>query len=278
MSSAPDTKKTNEQPEDLLLLLETIKEAALLAGELLRNGYPKIERIRFDHKGASDFVTEYDKGAEALIIKHIMSKYPKIGFVAEESGIVFSKDSEYKVIIDPLDGTNNFVHGIPHFSVSIAVAKNTELVCGVVYQPLLDEMLSAAKGLGARLNDVLLEIKDARPFSEMLLSTCLPYNNKGNHKIAISQINTLMPLVAGIRCPGSAALEIAYIALGRFDAFWSHGAQLDLWDIAAGIVIAREAGYLVTDLDGNITPEEWSSLLVSHPNRHTQLLTLLEKK
>ncbi|QPL45297.1 inositol monophosphatase [Halomonas sp. A40-4] len=257
-------------------LLETVKQAAYEAGTLLREGYSQKGRIAFEQKGASDFVTYYDTTAENIIIDCIGSAFPDIAFLGEESGLTPSSDSDYTVVIDPLDGTNNFLHGVPHFSVSIAVTKGNELVMGVVYQPLLDEMLWAAQGMGAFLNDRKLTTPSPRPMTEMLVSTCLPYHAKGDCATALNQLTALMLQVAGIRSPGSAALEIAYVSLGRFDAFWSQGAKLEFWDIAAGIVIAREAGCSVTDLAGEAHPGEWNSLLVAHPKRHGQLLTLMK--
>ncbi|PMR72810.1 inositol monophosphatase family protein [Billgrantia endophytica] len=256
-------------------LLETAKLAAFEAGALLREGYRKDGRVAFERKGASDFVTHYDKAAESTIIKRIHSTFPNIAFLGEETGITAGSDSDYTVVVDPLDGTNNFLHGVPHFSVSIAVTKGDELLIGIVYHPLLNEMLWAGVGTGAFLNDKRLVRPIARPLTEMLVSTCLPYNDKGDCATALKQLTILMPQVAGIRSPGSAALEIAYTGLGRFDAFWSQGARLDFWDVAAGIVIARETGCMVTDLTGNPTPAKWNSLVVAHPQRHRALLNCL---
>lgn len=255
-------------------LLETVKQAAYEAGALLREGYSLKGRIAFEQKGASDFVSYYDTAAENIIIDCINSAFPDIAFLGEESGLT-PTDSDYTVIIDPLDGTSNFLHGVPHFSVSIAVTKGDALIIGVVYQPLLDEMLWAGQGAGAFLNDRPLTTPAPRPLTEMLVSTCLPYHAKGDCTTALNQLATLMPQVAGIRSPGSAALEIAYLSLGRFDAFWSQGAALDFWDIAAGIVIAREAGYTVTDISGEANPVQWDSLIAAHPEQHSQLLTCL---
>lgn len=256
-------------------LLETVKHAAYEAGVLLREGYRSEGRIAFECKGASDFVTHYDRAAESTIIERIHRTLPSIAFLGEETGITAGIDSDYTVIIDPLDGTNNFLHGVPHFSVSIAVTKGDRLLIGVVYQPLLNEMLWAGLGMGAFLNDKRFAMTTSRPLSEMLVSTCLPYHEKGDCTTALKQLTTLMPQVAGIRSPGSAALEIAYTGLGRFDAFWSQGARLDFWDVAAGIVIAREAGCRVTDLSGNSTPAEWNSLLAATPQQHEVLLNCL---
>lgn len=256
-------------------LLEITKLAAKEAGAILKEGYYSEEKINFERKGASDFVTAYDRAAEKCIIKRISSSFPEIAFIGEESGNTPGNMSDYTVIIDPLDGTNNFLHGVPHFSVSIAVTKHSNLLLGLVYQPLLDELLWAIRGDGAYMNERPIRIHSARPLSEMIVSTCLPYHAKGDCSTALNQLTTLMPMVAGIRSPGSAALEIAYTSIERFDAFWSQGARLDFWDIAAGIIIAREAGCIVTDLNGDPSPPQWKSLLVAHPERHGELLNHL---
>ncbi|WNK20274.1 inositol monophosphatase family protein [Halomonas piscis] len=232
-----------------IALIDTLKQAARSAGELLREGYHAAGTIDFEAKGASDFVTHYDRASEHAIIETVRRTHPGVGFIGEESGTTAAEAGDLTVIIDPLDGTNNFLHRVPHFSVSIAVREGGVLTHGVVYQPLLDEMLVA---------------------------TCLPYHAKGDCPTSVAQLTLLMPRVVGIRVPGSAALEIAYAGLGRFDAFWSQGARLDLWDVAAGIVIAREAGCTVTDLAGDPDPAEWNSLLVAHPERHDKLRGALQ--
>ncbi|MDR5904156.1 inositol monophosphatase family protein [Franzmannia qiaohouensis] len=261
--------------DKLETLSDTLQRAARAAGDILREGYHAAGTIEFDRKGASDFVSHYDRAAEQAIIDTIRLAHPEVGFLGEESGITPAGDSDLRVVIDPLDGTNNFLHKVPHFSVSIALERGEELLMGVVYQPLLDEMLWAVHGRGAFLGDQRLRLPPARPLNEMLVGTCLPYHGKGECQLSCRQLAHIMPQVSGIRSPGSAALEVAYVALGRFDAFWSQGAKLEWWDIAAGIIIAREAGCKVTDLSGNSTPREWHSLLVAHPDRHGPLAECL---
>ncbi|MGL6214831.1 inositol monophosphatase family protein [Billgrantia desiderata] len=258
-------------------LIDTLKQAAQAAGEILREGYRAAGTIDFQCKGASDFVTDYDRAAEHAIIDSVRNVHPKVGFLGEETGATPAQDNNVVVVIDPLDGTNNFLHRVPHFSVSIAVRQGDQLTHGVVYQPLLDEMLWAAHGQGAYLGSRRVVASPARPMPEMLLATCLPYHAKGDCPTSLRQLTAMMPAVAGIRTPGSAALEIAYTGLGRFDAFWSQGARLDLWDVAAGIVFAREAGLVVTDLEGNTNPAEWHSLLVARAERHDELLDTLRQ-
>ena len=256
-------------------LIASLQHAARAAGELLREGYHAAGAIDFEAKGASDFVTHYDRAAEHTIINILHRAHPGLAFLGEESGATPAPSGDTTVIIDPLDGTNNFLHRVPHFSVSIAVRQGTSLTHGVVYQPLLDEMLWAVEGEGAYHNERRITVSPARGLNEMLLATCLPYHDKGDCPTSLAQLTALMPRVAGIRVPGSAALEIAYAGLGRFDAVWSQGARLELWDVAAGIVIAREAGCTVTDLAGHPAPDAWSSLLVAHPERHGELLEIL---
>lgn len=256
-------------------LSEVVKQAARVAGRILLQGFQGDDEISFQHKGASDFVTHYDLHAEQAIITEIRREFPQVGFLGEESGETHTAGTDYLVVIDPLDGTNNFLHRIPHFSVSIAVMKGTEFIIGVVYHPVLDEMFWACQGGGSFLDHQRLHASAPKALPEMLVGTCLPYHEKGDCDTALQQLTTLMPKVSGIRTPGSAALEIAYTAMGRFDAFWSRGAKLDLWDIAAGITIAREAGCMVSDLTGNPAPRTWDSLLIAHEARHKQLRELL---
>ncbi|SEN01315.1 inositol monophosphatase family protein [Halomonas caseinilytica] len=256
-------------------LIASLQHAARLAGAHLLEGYQAAGAIDFEAKGASDFVTHYDRAAERIIIDCLQRAHPGLAFLGEESGVTPSGAGDTTVIIDPLDGTNNFLHRVPHFSVSIAVRQGRSLTHGVVYQPLLDEMLWAVAGEGAYRNEQRIAAPPARALHEMLIATCLPYHDKGDCPTSLAQLTALMPRVAGIRVPGSAALEVAYAGLGRFDAFWSQGARLELWDVAAGIVIAREAGCTVTDIAGDSTPDEWASLLVAHPERHGELLEIL---
>ncbi|MBF8224110.1 inositol monophosphatase family protein [Halomonas sp. 328] len=258
-------------------LIDTLKLAARAAGELLREGYQGGSPIALEHKGPSDFVTHYDRAAERAIIETIRRAHPGVGFLGEETGASPAEGTGPTVIIDPLDSTNNFLHRLPHFSVSLAVREGDTLTHGVVYQPLLDEMLWAVRGRGAFLNERPLALPPARPLTEMLVATCLPYHAKGDCATSLAQLAALMPRVAGLRVPGSAALEVAYVALGRADAFFSQGARLDLWDIAAGLVIAREAGCAVSDLAGEPSLAEWQSLLVAHPERHGELRRLLNE-
>ncbi|HSH57302.1 MAG TPA: inositol monophosphatase family protein [Halomonas sp.] len=259
-----------------IALIDTLKQAARTAGELLREGYHTAGTIDFEAKGTSDFVTHYDRAAEHAIIETVRRTHPGVGFIGEESGTTVVEAGDLTVIIDPLDGTNNFLHRVPHFSVSIAMREGGVLTHGVVYQPLLDEMLWAVRGRGVHRNASPITTPPVRALHEMLVATCLPYHAKGDCPTSLAQLTLLMPRVAGIRVPGSAALEIAYAGLGRFDAFWSQGARLDLWDVAAGIVIAREAGCTVTDLAGDPDPAEWNSLLVAHPERHDELREALQ--
>ena len=264
--------------EDTHLLADTVKKAARKAGALLAKGYSGIDRITFERKGASDFVTHYDQSAERLIIDYIRQHFPAVGFLGEESGATPANNSNVTIVIDPLDGTNNFLHGVPFFSVSIAVEQNNELIMGAIYHPLLDELIWAEKGQGAYLNDRRLTCPSACPLTEMLVATCLPYHGKGDCGLSLRQQAAIMPHVSGIRSPGSAALEIAYVALGRFDAFWSQGARLEWWDVAAGILIAQEVGLMVTDIQGHAeAPHLEQSLLVAPSQSHQQLLALLNE-
>ena len=239
-------------------LLETVKQAAYEAGALLREGYSLKGRIAFEQKGASDFVSYYDTAAENIIIDCINSAFPDIAFLGEESGLT-PTDSDYTVIIDPLDGTSNFLHGIPHFAISIAVQERKlgsdewgEVTAGLVYQPITDESFWAEKSRGAWLQDARLRVSGRRHLADALFATGTPYQGHGNFGEWNRIFGAVGPQVAGIRRFGSAALDLAWVAAGRYDGFWE--SDLSAWDTAAGCLLVREAGGFVTDYRGRSLP------------------------
>lgn len=232
---------------DFRKLLEVAQQAAIKAGEILSAGYGTQFTIESKSE-KNDLVTEYDKKSEHTIISYIKEKFPESGFLAEESG-ESEKQTELRWIIDPLDGTVNFAHGIPIFAISIAAEYKGEIVCGVIYQPLLKEMFTTLKGGGSFLNGVPLSVSNVSDFSRSFLVTGFPYNivnhgrNWADHFIGI--VKSGIP----VRRLGSAALDLAYTAAGRFDGFWEIG--LSPWDVAAGILMVREAGGIVKNYEGD---------------------------
>ncbi len=220
--------------------------AAREAGRVISRNFNRVDRLTIADKGKNDFVTEVDRNAEAAIIAVLREKYPHHAILAEESGA--QAGNEYQWVIDPLDGTTNFLHGIPQFAVSIALKVKGRLEIGVVYNPLNEEMFTASRGEGALLNDRKIRVSARKDLDGALLGTGLPYRDFRYMDQYVGMLKDLMQSTAGIRRPGSASLDFAYVACGRFDGFWELG--LSEWDFAAGALLVREAGGLVTDIAG----------------------------
>jgi myo-inositol-1(or 4)-monophosphatase len=256
-------------------LLETAKTAAKIAGEILKEGYGTAFRI--DNKqGRNNLVTEYDYAAEKAIIAHIKNRYPNHKFLAEESGETGSKEIDEVIwVIDPLDGTVNFAHAIPIFCVSIAAWSKGELLCGVIYQPLLDELFYASKGMGAYLNDKRISVSDSDDMHTSLLVTGFPYNVDKNPYDCVGTFVKIVLNGIPIRRLGSAALDLAYVACGRFDGFWE--SDLHPWDVAAGVLIVQEAGGKVTKFDGKKFSIYDKTILATNGIVHEQIKEVINQ-
>jgi myo-inositol-1(or 4)-monophosphatase len=220
--------------------------AAREAGRVITRNFNRVDRLTIADKGRNDFVTEVDRNAEAAIIGILKEKYPQHAILAEESGAHSGNDFEW--IIDPLDGTTNFLHGLPQFAVSIALKVKGRLDIGVVYDPINEEMFTASRGEGALLNDRKIRVSNRKGLDGALLGTGIPYRDLRFMDNYMGMLKDLARDTAGIRRPGSAALDFAYVACGRTDGFWELG--LSEWDFAAGALLVREAGGLVTDIGG----------------------------
>jgi myo-inositol-1(or 4)-monophosphatase len=228
-------------------LLNIAIRAARRAGEVIARSIPRLESIKIESKGPNDYVSEVDKNAEAEIIQIIRKHYPAHAIVAEESGE--SGESETRWIIDPLDGTTNFLHGFPIFSVSIAAEHRGRLEVAVVFDPMNQELFTATQGGGAHLDSRRLRVSKQRELDGALISTGFPYRSTEEHADAyLKMLRTMMMQTAGIRRPGSAALDLAYLAAGRTDGFWEIG--LKPWDTAAGQLLIQEAGGMIGTLTG----------------------------
>ena len=225
-------------------------KAARRAGTLINRAARDVDQVTVTRKGRNDFVTEVDKGAEAAIIDVIRSAYPDHAILAEESGKSAGTKggAEFTWIIDPLDGTMNFIHGFPQYAVSIGVMHRETLTHGVIYDPFKNELFHATRGGGAFLNDARIRVSKRTRFADALIGTGFPYTNMSNLETYLAMFRSVVSQVSGIRRAGSAALDLAYVAAGRLDGFWELG--LSPWDIAAGAVIVQEAGGLVSDLNG----------------------------
>jgi myo-inositol-1(or 4)-monophosphatase len=253
-------------------MIDIAKEAAIIGGKILTDNFGKITIHEIETKSINNFVTFVDRLSEEKIIARIRESCPEHQIYAEESG-KHARNSEYRWLIDPLDGTANYVHGIPVFSISIALEKNGEILLGVIYDPVLDEMFYAEKGKGAYLNDRRLICAQKVNLRDSIISTGFPYKNYHDFDDYIRLFSKFIRNTAGLRRMGSAALDLAYTAAGRFDGFW----ELDLspWDIAAGILIIGEADGIVTDIHGNHGYMETGNVLAANKSVHKQMLELL---
>mgnify|MGYP000606210979 CR=1 FL=1 len=222
--------------------------AARKAARKLARDFGEVENLQISKKGPADFVSTADKTAEKTLQYELSKARPNFGFLLEERGEVAGADTSNRWIIDPLDGTTNFLHGIAHFAVSIALERDGEIFAGVIYEPIHDQMFTAEKGQGAHLNGGRIRVSGRNQMHESLFATGIPFKGVRNHPLFLRQLEAVMAISAGVRRFGSAALDLAYIAAGRYDGFWETG--LSPWDMAAGIVLVREAGGFVSDLDG----------------------------
>ncbi len=265
--------------EDLLnssLLCLAGIEAALAAGDLLARGFGTSFAVDSKPEGHQNLVTEYDKAAENLIIKTLSRKVPHSSFLAEESGATGGKESVLW-IIDPLDGTVNFAHNIPIFSVSIGAYVNGQVVAGIVYQPLLKELFVAERGKGASLNGKPLRVSSHSSNADALATTGFPYNAHENPLGCIDAMIRMLQTGIPLRRPGSAALDLSYLAAGRFDAYWE--VILHPWDMAAGLLIVEEAGGKVTDYhDQPIDVTKSSSLIATNGVLHPFMLKMIQPR
>lgn len=229
-------------------LINVMEGAARKAARSLLRDFGEVENLQVSKKGPADFVSAADLKAEQVLKAELSRARPSFGFLMEESGDIPGSDGHSRWIVDPLDGTTNFLHGIPHFAISIALEQNGELIAGVVYEPTRDEMYWAERGIGAFVNYRRLRVSSRQNLKDSVLGTGIPHLGRPRSGAFSAELSTLMPLVAGVRRFGTASLDLAYVASGRFDGFWEHG--LAAWDMAAGIILVREAGGLVSDLDG----------------------------
>lgn len=251
-------------------MLDIAIRAAREAGELLRAGMGR--RIEITHKGPVDLVTEIDLASEQLIRGLISTHYPRHAVLGEEEGEV-AGSAEYRWIIDPLDGTTNYAHGYPAFCVSIAVEYRDEVIVGVVYDPTRDELFAAERGAGATLNNLPIRVSDTAPLKQALLATGFPYDISTERFTNLENFRNFYLNAQAVRRAGSAALDLCYVACGRFDGFWELG--LKAWDMAAGTLLVREAGGHVTAIDGGPFVLERNECVASNGRIHAEMLGVL---
>lgn len=255
-------------------MLNIAVKAARRAGDIINRAAMNLERLTVTRKAHSDFVSEVDRSAEEAIIKILRDAYPDHSILAEESGKSGQVGkSEYQWIIDPLDGTTNFLHGFPQYCVSIALLHRGVLSQGVIYNPVNDELFTASRGGGAFLNDHRIRVSKRIQLGESLIGTGFPFRDFTHMDAYFAMFRDLVPKTAGIRRPGSAALDLAYVAAGRYDGFWETG--LAPWDIAAGCLLILEAGGMVSDLEGNGQYLKSGQVVAGTPKIFSQLLQII---
>ena len=254
-------------------LINVMAAAALKAARGLIRDFGEVEQLQVSVKGPGEFVSAADVKAEKILRAELGKARPGYGFLFEEAGAIASSDPHHRWIIDPLDGTTNFLHGIPHWAISIALERDGEIVAGLIYDPLRDEAYWAEKGVGAYVNDRRLRVSARRQLGEAVIGTGIPFRGRGDHATYLRTLAAVMAATSGVRRPGAAALDLAYVAAGRFDGFWEFGLQP--WDMAAGILLVREAGGYVSDAAGGHDMLASGDVIAANDNLHMPLARLL---
>jgi myo-inositol-1(or 4)-monophosphatase len=254
-------------------LFNVMSAAALKAARGLKRDFGEVEQLQVSVKGPGDFVSTADLKAERTIRAELEKARPGFGFLMEESGASPSRDGRHRWIVDPLDGTTNFLHGIPHFAISIGLQREGTMIAGLIYNPANDDLYIAERGKGAFLNDQRLRVAGRRQLNECVIACGLPHIGRGDHALTRTEMTELQPRVAGLRRFGSAALDMAFIAAGRFDGYWER--NLSQWDMAAGAIIVREAGGIVSCVDGESDPLKTGNVLCGNEYVHAELVKIL---
>jgi len=255
-------------------LLNVMVEAVTKAGRSLTRDFNELENLQVSMKGPGDFVSQADLKAEKTLRGALNKARPGYSFLMEEGGEI-DTGSEHRWIIDPLDGTTNFLHSHPFFAVSLGLERAGELIAGVIYDPVAEELFTAEKGRGAFVNDRRMRVAARKKMDECLIATGIPALNKLEHGIALFEQRNLMSQVTGIRATGSAALSLAYVAAGRFDGYWEAG--LNPWDVAAGMLMVREAGGFVTEPDPKASIYESGRIVAGNETIHMKLRETLNR-
>ncbi len=255
-------------------LITVMTDAVIKAARSLKRDFGEVENLQVSRKGPGDFVSAADRKAEQILHDALEKARPGYSFVMEESGVVEGTDTSHRWHIDPLDGTTNFLHGVPHFAISVGLEREGQIVAGIVYDPIKDEMFVAEKGKGAFVNNRRLRVSARLDFHDALVICGLPHIGRGNHAEFLAELGIVMARAGAMRRSGSAALDLAYVAAGRADAYWERGLQS--WDIAAGLILLREAGGYVSDADGRAEPLNAGTIACGNETMHREILTLIK--
>jgi len=256
-------------------LMNVMVGAARKAGRSLARDFGEVAQLQVSVKGPANFVSAADERAEEIVYRELARARQGYGFLMEEGGEVEGDDKTHRWIVDPLDGTTNFLHSIPLFSISIALEREGQLVAGLIYNPVSDELYTAEKGKGAFLNDKRLRVAARKTLQDSVISTGIPYRGRPGHERFVSETGPLMREVAGLRRPGAASIDLAWTAAGRFDGYWEH--DLQPWDMAAGIVIINEAGGIVSDAGGGEDMLAKGNIVAGNPAIQKLLLASLQR-
>jgi len=255
-------------------MINVMIKTARRAGRSLRRDFGEIENLQVSVKGPGNFATAADKRAEEMIYSDLEKARPGYGFLGEEGGERPGSDASHRWIVDPLDGTSNFMHGLPHFSISIALEREGTIIAGLIYNPITEELFTAERGKGAFVNDTRLRVAGRRQTREALIACGLPHFGRGDLTRLNRELTEIVPQAGGLRHSGSSALDLAYVAAGRLDAYWDH--ELKAWDVAAGIILVREAGGIVTDLDDRDAMLEKAHIIAGNEYIHRDLIKLIK--
>lgn len=255
--------------------INVMEAAARKAARGLIRDFGEAENLQVSRKGPADYVSEADRRAERTLRAELHKARPSFGFLMEDSGETAGEDPDRRWIVDPLDGTTNFLHGIPHFAVSIGLEEAGQITAGVIYEPLRDEMFWAENGVGCYLNRRRLRVSSRGDLGEAMLATGIPFRGRPGKEASLATLACAVERSAGVRRFGSAALDLAYVAAGRYDAFWEFG--LSPWDVAAGIVLVREAGGFTTDIKGQDKMIYGGSIVAANDRLHATVLRMLRE-
>lgn len=256
-------------------IINVMVQAAIKAGRSLVRDFGEVQNLQVSLKGPGDYVSQADRKAEEIVYGELSRARPGYSFLMEEGGVVEGTDDQHRWLVDPLDGTTNFLHGIPLFAVSIGLERQGQVVAGVIYNPAMDELYTAERGGGAFLNDRRMRVAARSRLLDSVIGTGIPHLGRGNHGRALLDLRSAMAETSGVRRLGSAALDLAYVAAGRMDGFWEDG--LAPWDMAAGILMVREAGGFATDRDGKQDIFGTGSVVAGNEPIHGALLKMLAK-
>ena len=256
-------------------LLNVMIKAARQAARALKRDFGEVAHLQVSLKGPANYVTAADRRAEQILREELAKARPGYSFLGEEGGRIEGTDKTHTWIVDPLDGTTNFLHSVPHFAISIALQRGDAIVAGLVYNPVTDELFTAERGKGTFLNDQRLRVAARQRLADAVISCPLPHRGRGDLALGNRELAAVQPHVAGLRRFGAAALDFAWVAAGRTDGYWEH--NLSPWDIAAGLLLVREAGGFVTDLDGGEAMLSKGHVVAGNETMHRDLLAVLKQ-